>query len=919
MKKLKIILLLLLSSLQLTYAQSSGTHLERSQQLAYHTAMKLIGTNDTYRYYVSQNTVRKDGENCWLVFVDKEPKAGWEHPCTYVYAKDGSRIIGDFTVVDSVCPPSDIRLIPVHKNNNVPEDTVKVRVAKGPENAFAANTYAVILSGGKNKNSNNARYWNDCSFIYQTLTKKYRVPKGNVKVLMSDGTDPAVDMCREVGDPYISSPLDLDDDGNPEIEYSATKANLRRVFSELSNELGDEDHLFVYVIDHGGYDYQKKSSYICLWNDEKLYPEELNSYLDGCEAGYISFVMGQCYSGGFSRELQANNRIIMTACGEDEVSYCSEKVPFDEYVYHWTCGLNGYDAYGNLLSGMYYKSEGVPYYKTLKAAHAYACKMDMYTTDDAVVNETPCISIFENSTADDLAFDYVPDVCELYITSGEEPTTPKNVFNYYDRYKDTQTSLLVHPQIYRKFRPVYWNSSDIWLRHQDDGLVNHTHQDGCLGPDEESIHVYAKIRNRGVKTYDSGSKMVRMWWARSAMKIDKKTWAGLKTNIGKGEYGNNIGGMHLYDTLSPGDSTIVHMEYVFKNDYLACARKDDFNVCLLAFIVDDSEIEDDFGETIDDSTLIVKVWETRRLAQKNLTDQGKDKVPSTVIPYYKGLEACELRVSADPEDTDVFKDMNVFINVSKGSVSEWTPQKKGDISPKTFRPSTMANRVQLSDSLIVRDVRLTGKNLCALTLSSEEIADMDIHADRDYTVNVELYDPKLQKTLGGQSFVVRRKARKMIDFDVSTRYDGMGNYELRAVRASEDVTCTWKDKDGNVVATGMECLVPANMVSGEYTVEARSTSDGAVNYKDFSLQRISKIDNVRANPDSGISVTFTTPAGWNTSLRLSSATTGQSAKDYPVDEGAMSVVIPTTRLQGEISTISLVENGKTTENVKFAK
>ena len=108
-------------------------------------------------------------------------------------------------------------------------------------------------------------------------------------------------------------------------------------------------------------------------------------------------------------------------------------------------------------------------------------------------------------------------------------------------------------------------------------------------------------------------------------------------------------------------------------------------------------------------------------------------------------------------------------------------------------------------------------------------------------------------------------------------------------------------------------------MSGEYTVEARSTSDGAVNYKDFSLQRISKIDNVRANPDSGISVTFTTPAGRNTSLRLSSATTGQSAKDYPVDEGAMSVVIPTTRLQGEISTISLVENGKTTENVKFAK
>ena len=50
MKKFKIILLLLLSSLQLTYAQSTWAHLELSQQLAYQTAIKLIGTNDTYRY-----------------------------------------------------------------------------------------------------------------------------------------------------------------------------------------------------------------------------------------------------------------------------------------------------------------------------------------------------------------------------------------------------------------------------------------------------------------------------------------------------------------------------------------------------------------------------------------------------------------------------------------------------------------------------------------------------------------------------------------------------------------------------------------------------------------------------------------------------------------------------------------------------
>ena len=59
---------------------------------------------------------------------------------------------------------------------------------------------------------------------------------------MSDGTDPAADMHATTGG-YKSSPLDLDNDGQPDIQYAATRANVKNVLSSLSQRIGKDDHL----------------------------------------------------------------------------------------------------------------------------------------------------------------------------------------------------------------------------------------------------------------------------------------------------------------------------------------------------------------------------------------------------------------------------------------------------------------------------------------------------------------------------------------------------------------------------------------------------------------------------------------------------------------------------------------------------
>jgi len=206
--------------------------------------------------------------------------------------------------------------------------------------------YALIVSGGRNRLTNHERYWNDCAFLYRTLRQRYHLPKQHVVVLMSDGGDPADDMLRTGGMGFASSPVDLDGDSIQDVFDAATGDNLLQVMTGLSRQLAADDHLFLFFIDHGGLDSQTSIPYLWLWNNEQLLPDKLGSLLDGIHAGSVSLVFGQCYAGGFLSALQREGRVIATACSGNELSWVCPDLPYDEFVYHWTCAVNGADIDG---------------------------------------------------------------------------------------------------------------------------------------------------------------------------------------------------------------------------------------------------------------------------------------------------------------------------------------------------------------------------------------------------------------------------------------------------------------------------------------------------------------------------------------------------------------------------------------------
>ena len=308
----------------------------------------------------------------YLFFIDKKPYANWQHECIYLLLSERDSSISH---VESQSPPKGL-----YSNYNLVKETDLSAPIKNIANMSNSlnttscsnniNKYAIIINGGIDAVHNNLRYWNDCSFIYKTLTETYGYSKNNIYVLMSDGTNPAVDI-NEGENQYISQDLDLDGDGEDDIEYVANKENITYVFNSLSNRMVAGDELFIFTIDHGGI---ANGNYVlCLWG-ENITSSEFATEVDKIRKDcFINIVMGQCKSGGFYNDLYAHNRVLSLATQPSENSYGYIN-SYDIFVHNITSALNGSNFYGDIVNADY-DNNGVV---TMSEAFSYAYENRYY-------------------------------------------------------------------------------------------------------------------------------------------------------------------------------------------------------------------------------------------------------------------------------------------------------------------------------------------------------------------------------------------------------------------------------------------------------------------------------------------------------------------------------------------------------------
>lgn len=544
----------------------------------------------------------------WQLFVDANPMAGWEHECYIAKVpKEGDAAV--ITDMQRRNYPPDVEMFSPYSSKTgmmkassldwKAPITVAKRNLTEQEQAAANRTFAIILNGGCNKNMNNSRYWNDCSFIYQVLRNHYGIPKENIYPLIADGNDPAEDML--IGkDTYASSPTDLDDDGVADIYGASSATSVHGAVNKIMEKARPGDQVFFYVTDHGGSD-GNKVSYILMWNEEKLYDYELaRTFAQLIDRGiYVNMVLGQCYSGGFIDNFEGKTCVIATACPWNRESWFLNHGLFDIFLYHWTCSVNMADEQGRPLN-----------YNT-NNDNVVTMEEAFFRTQSIHPNEYPQYYSYPIKLGKKLSFSYIPTESDIYRGP---------VMCMRDNYNDNGNGCS---------QGIFWDSPDLGIGTEQNGVITHSTFLGTNGKATVSV----KVHNHGDRDYDGGAYM-NLHWAKSSEKECADLWNGKVFDENGNALGGIIGGSMVPGGVAPSDSTVMTFTWkipdIFKSNNPRIYPSMDVKILAYIFPNPNFNITDGYDVKLD-SSIVIKKHSTqdwthfggRNVSISNPTDETK--------------------------------------------------------------------------------------------------------------------------------------------------------------------------------------------------------------------------------------------------------------------------------------------------------
>jgi hypothetical protein len=281
-------------------------------------------------------------------------------------------------------------------------------------------------------------------------------------------------------------------------------------------------------------------------------------------------------------------------------------------------------------------------------------------------------------------------------------------------------------------QPMYI-SDDIWVRNDNNGLVNHDHQNPEYG---STVSVYVRVRNRACS--GTGAGTVKLYWAKASTGLAwPAPWDG--TVASPALMGAQIGSQPV--SVAGGDDEILVFSWTPPNpDDYASFGADSGHFCLLSRI--ETGPAPDFGMTTPETgNLYANVRNNNNIVWKNITvvaDSGGRSDAAIVTNYGDEPQRATLVFSVPRRDpVSIFDWGQVWFDMTPEMTELWKRSGAGlfeidQIGETTFRvlgPGASLGPLELRPAEIgvlqLRFVRTAKKSLGVriLTLDLEQVTD----------------------------------------------------------------------------------------------------------------------------------------------------------------------------------------------------
>ena len=461
-------------------------------------------------------------------------------------------------------------------------------------------------------------------------------------------------------------------------------------------------------------------------------------------------------------------------------------------------------------------------------------------------------------------------------------------------------------------------SPNIWVRNQNDGLVNQESQ--MLSYSEGNYH-YAYVRVRNKSCVASNEGQLKLYWSQLGTAQSWPThWDGTEPTLG-GSLGT-----HEIPDIAPGESVVL-VYMLDLSSHLETQTNSTVNICLLARIED---LEED-PITPYPNSLYNQIKYNNNVAQRNISILNADwieliaQIPDHLfdtkyIPVWVGnetnetTEAHNIRFYSPVVDhlSPLTKEAEITLKLDDASWAKWVASGQNGKGIENFR--------QEAQTLLVtsNDASLLGLSFAPGERSSIGIA-YNFLADKQSTQNRFNYRVEQTKTednsqVGAVTFEIYKKHRTPFDANAGDdqEIDEGQTITISAEQIYEAATYNWYNAEGALIYTGKDLSVTAD-IAKKYKLEIIADTDGFKVYDEVEVfLKPSIIESISPNPASNtIEVNYKLNSSSSAYLMIigQHGTSGTS-NNYVLDPNVFQTTINLSNYRNGFYTLALICEGK---------
>ena len=439
------------------------------------------------------------------------------------------------------------------------------------------------------------------------------------------------------------------------------------------------------------------------------------------------------------------------------------------------------------------------------------------------------------------------------------------------------------------------HSPDIYLRNQADGLTVQEHEDPDYG--SGNVHAYLKVKNRGCKTTDA-TRDVCLYWSLAA---GGWAWPEYFDGIAFPDSGGFIGCFQLPTGIATGDSSIAELPWVLGSIPSTLIADNGNEACLLARL--DSTTDD---PNLWFDPLAEYIWYNNNMALHNVDVVNVEQEGQIVVNGHKyppgGFfhvgniteleQKYDLTFNVDNDHTGKELSKQAEIHIAFDN-SGWDISSALSLAQlEGLKQATDHSFVVTSDHAAIRNITFPPKTRLAVYTGFGFLTkEVESHTEYWYHVSQQHVDGGF--VTGNQHYQIIRDPRALFDADAGNdkEVDRDAQVTVEAEDILEDATYNWYDMDGNLIYTGKDLTVTAD-ITKKYKLEVIAELDGYKDYSEVEVKvKMGTITSITPNPATNQTViSYDTQGGLSAYIAVYNTITGSSDQFIvPLGSGSLNL------------------------------